>query len=85
VPFAEYDQITAKAKPPFMPSHARWHSVDVMPSRTRPAKHVLETIRQARRSLNINRSTEEEHPLLECSPQIVAEVAAIFQRQVSLA
>jgi hypothetical protein len=84
VPFAEYDQNIAKTKPTFMPSHARWHSVDVVPSRSRPGKHTLETIRQGRRSLNINRSTDEEHPLAHCSPSVVAEVAAIFQRQVRL-
>jgi hypothetical protein len=67
-----------------MPSHTRWHSVDVVPSRPRPAKHVLDTIRQGRRSLNISRSTEEEHLLLHCSPQTVAKVAAIFQGQVRL-
>jgi hypothetical protein len=82
VPFAEYDQSTAKTKASFSTSHNRWHSIDVVPTRSRSAKHMREVIRQGRRSLNIARSTEEEHPLLQCSPQIAAKVAETFLRQV---
>ena len=84
VPFAEYDQRTARAFPevPLARSHTRWHSVDVVPTRGSPARSRLATVRQGRRSLNISRSSEQEHLMLRCSPQIVAAVANTFLSHV---
>ncbi|KAF2169155.1 hypothetical protein M409DRAFT_64916 [Zasmidium cellare ATCC 36951] len=77
VPFSEYDQCTAKISAPGR-AHTRWHSVDVVPQRPTPKRVVLSTIRQGRRSLNISRSSEDDHAMLRCSPQIVAAVAKVF-------
>lgn len=81
VPFAEYDQSTARV-PPAVRTHNRWHSIDVVPIRPTPPRTVLSTIRQGRRSLNISRSTEDEPPLMHCSPQTVAEVTHVFAYNV---
>lgn len=80
IPFAEYEQRTAKTLPeaPLIRSHTRWHSVDVVPTRSSPSRSRLTTVRQGRRSLNISRSSEQEHAMLRCSPQIVAIVAKLF-------
>lgn len=84
VPFAEYDQWIAKAFPSaaFPRSHTRWHSVDAVPSRGSPARSRLPVVRQSRRSLNINRSSEQDQAMLRCSPQIVAAVARMFLSHV---
>lgn len=84
VPFAEYDQHTAKSFPdvPLARSHTRWHSVDVVPTRHSPARSRLTTVRQGRRSLNLSRSSEQEHLALRCSPQIVAVVSKMFLSHV---
>lgn len=83
VPFAEYDQSVAKAtEQTKRSSHARWHSVDVIPARSAPRVSVLTTIRQGRRSLNISRSTDEEPVVLCCAPQVVADVVQVFCRYV---
>ncbi|KAK4503551.1 hypothetical protein PRZ48_004466 [Zasmidium cellare] len=79
VPFSEYDQDTATASAPPR-AHTRWHSVDVVPQRPTPKRVVLSTIRQGRRSLNISRSSEDEHAMFRCSPQIVAAVAKVFAK-----
>lgn len=73
IPFAEYDQRTAKALPDatLKRSHTRWHSVDVVRPR-------LTAVKPGRRSLNISRSSEQDHLALRCSPQIVAGVADMF-------
>ncbi|KAK5171316.1 uncharacterized protein LTR77_004460 [Saxophila tyrrhenica] len=84
IPFAEYDQRSAKLSPAggFLKSHARWHSVDVVPTRSPPAHRKLTAIRQGRRSLNISRSSGDEDPTLTCSPQIVALVAKTFSAYI---
>lgn len=81
VPFAEYDQSTARVPPPVR-THNRWHSVDAVPTRTTPTRSVLATIRQGRRSLNLSRSTEEEPIAMHCSPQTVAAVTHVFAANV---
>lgn len=81
VPFAEYDQSVAR-QPKRIAMHTRWHSVDVVPTRSPPQHSRLATIRQGRRSLNIGRSSEEELVALRCSPQIAAKVARVFSSVV---
>ena len=84
VPFAEYDQRTSKV-PPHSTStrtHARWHSVDVVPTRSPPTLSKLASIRKARRSLNISRSSGDGETILTCSPHIVAVVAKTFSNYV---
>lgn len=81
MPFSEYDQCTAKVSAPPR-AHTRWHSVDVVPARATPPRAILSTIRQGRRSLNISRSSEDDHTMLRCSPQIVAAVAKVFADHV---
>lgn len=83
VPFSEYDQCTARVPAPPR-AHTRWHSVDVVPQRPTPTRAILSTIRHGRRSLNISRSSEEEHAMLRCSPHIVAAVARVFADHVHL-
>nr|POE79793.1 hypothetical protein CFP56_07859 [Quercus suber] len=79
VPFAELDQSVAKLpRPPVTGTHTRWHSVDIVPRVDTPVRSKLATIRQGRRSLNISRSDQEERATLRCSPQLVADVAKIF-------
>lgn len=81
VPFSEYDQKTAKI--PTMPrTHARWHSVDIVPTRGTPNRAVLSTIRQGRRSLNISRSSDEDQAMLRCTPKTVAAVTEVFAAYV---
>lgn len=89
VPFAEYDQKTARALNPG-PSrkllHTRWHSVDVVPGQSStmsPKRGTLATsIRQTRRSLNLTRSEDGESIVLRCAPQVVASVAELFKNYV---
>ncbi|KAK3683238.1 hypothetical protein LTR37_020413 [Vermiconidia calcicola] len=84
VPFAEHDQRAAKAvqESTMMRSHTRWHSVDVVPSRSTPVRSKLASIRNGRRSLNISRSSAEDDIIMCCSPQIVAKVARTFASYV---
>lgn len=83
VPFAEYDQSLARAPEPALTrTHARWHSVDVVPQRITPNRGVLATIRQGRRSLNISRSSDEDPAILKCGPQVVDSVTKIFANHV---
>ena len=84
VPFAEYDHRTARVSvdPTLSRSHTRWHSVDVVPTRTTPIRSKLMTIRQGRRSLNISRSSADEELELRCSPHIVAAVASLVSQYV---
>lgn len=84
VPFAEYDQRTARVPPnsALLRAHTRWHSVDVVPTRSPPTLSKLASIRQARRSLNISRSSGDGEAFLSCSPQIVSSVARIFSNYV---
>ncbi|KAF2483224.1 hypothetical protein BDY17DRAFT_250617 [Neohortaea acidophila] len=85
VPFAECDQRMARMPPglPSSHSHTRWHSVDVVPSQPTPTRSKLASIRQARRSLNINRSVEDDHPMLRCSPFVVSVMAKAFREHMN--
>ena len=87
VPFAEYDQRTSKVAPRSVSvrAHARWHSVDVIPTRSPPNPSKLASIRQTRRSLNISRSSGDGDGTLTCSPHIVAVVAKTFSNHVGCA
>ncbi|KAI5367465.1 putative DH domain-containing protein [Septoria linicola] len=84
VPFSEYDNVIANApRTVTAKTHNRWHSVDVVPTRTMTIGHsALATIRQGRRSLNISRSTEDEQIILRCSPQVVAAVCSVFSKHL---
>lgn len=84
VPFAECDQRMARMPPGLPPSrsHTRWHSVHVVPQQATPVRSKLASIRHARRSLNINRSFEDDHPMLRCSPFVVSVVAKAFREHV---
>ena len=84
VPFAEYDQRTSKLPPQsaIVRAHTRWHSVDAIPTRSPRMQPKLASIRHARRSLNISRSSGDGEAILNCSPYIVAVVAKIFSNYV---
>ena len=84
VPFAEYDQRVTKAlpHPASERAHARWHSMDVVPTRSPPTLSKLASIRKARRSLNISRSSGDGEAILTCSPHVVADVAKTFSNHV---
>ncbi|KAJ8603694.1 hypothetical protein MRB53_042075 [Persea americana] len=79
VPFAEYDHKTSRTwGVSESKSHTRWHSVDVVPVRTTPARSLLGAVRNARRSFNLSRSSEDEPTAYYCAPDVVGNVAQMF-------
>ncbi|KAK6441148.1 hypothetical protein LTR95_002619 [Oleoguttula sp. CCFEE 5521] len=90
VPSTEYDQHIAKASAlpeATRPGHVRWHSVDIVPGQAtvHPSPKRLSlaaAMHQRRRSLQVNRSSEQEPTVLRCTPQVVASVVDVFLKYV---
>ncbi|OQO02052.1 hypothetical protein B0A48_12525 [Cryoendolithus antarcticus] len=90
VPSAEYDQHIAKASvmpEGIRPNHVRWHSVDIVHGQ--PTIHpspkglsLTAAMHQRRRSLQVNRSSEQEAAVLRCAPQVVGSVAEVFRKYI---
>ncbi|WPH04829.1 Hypothetical protein R9X50_00772600 [Acrodontium crateriforme] len=79
VPFAEHDQNATKpSQISPIRRHTRWRSASAVPTMNTVGVTRLSSIRQGRRSLNINRSSDEENSPLRCSPQIISAVAQVF-------
>ena len=61
--------------------HARWYSVDA----SLPTRKTFNSIRINRRSLNLNRSSDDDGSLeLLCDPQIMSNIAAVFSERSAL-
>ncbi|KAK5134677.1 hypothetical protein LTR08_006192 [Meristemomyces frigidus] len=76
VPFAgrEHEQKPSRG-------HARWYSVDA----ALPTRKPFNSVGINRRSLNLNRSSDEDGcPELLCDPKIMSEVAAVFSERIAL-
>ncbi|KAK4964134.1 hypothetical protein LTR66_012460 [Elasticomyces elasticus] len=80
VPHAEYDQTMSRkeALPAPSRSHIRWHSAEIVP----PRVSGLTAVKENRRSLNISRSSEQEPLVLHCTPEVAADVAKVFDKQM---
>ena len=76
VPFAGREHIQRPNR-----GHARWYSVDA----SLPTRKTFNSIRINRRSLNLNRSSDEDGcPELLYDPRIMSDVAAVFSARSAL-
>lgn len=72
----------AKRERPSLPvrGHHRWYSVDG----SLPTRKAMSSVRRARRSLNLHRSSDEEGTLdLLCDPKILLAVVGVFEERVA--
>lgn len=82
VPFADLEKSSSIPAVPAARRHTRWHSVDVVPTRSNTVRSAVASIRKGRRSLNLGGSSDEDGGVLRCSPQIVAAVAKAFSSRL---